>query len=98
MSKIEDVLKDAEDGVLISLQVSANSKEVSFSYNEWRRVIEVKIKSPAMEGKANRELLSIFREIFGEAEMVSGEKSRNKVLKVKGDKESVLEKLRELIE
>uniref|UniRef100_A0A7C3VLA9 UPF0235 protein ENR21_00140 n=1 Tax=Archaeoglobus fulgidus TaxID=2234 RepID=A0A7C3VLA9_ARCFL len=98
MSKIEDALKDAEDGVLISLQVSANSKEVSFSYNEWRRVIEVKIKSPAMEGKANRELLSIFREIFGEAEMVSGEKSRNKVLKVKGDKESVLEKLRELIE
>lgn len=98
MSKIEDAIKDAEDGVLISLHVSANSKEVSFSYNEWRRVIEVKIKSPAMEGKANRELLSIFREIFGEAEMVSGEKSRNKVLKVKGDKESVLEKLRELIE
>ncbi len=97
MSKIEDAVKEVKDGVLISLHVSPGSKEVSFGYDEWRKAIEVKLKSPAKEGKANRELLSIFKEIFGEAEIVSGEKSRSKVLRVKGDKDIVVERLRELI-
>ncbi|MBO8179499.1 MAG: YggU family protein [Archaeoglobus sp.] len=97
MSKIEDAIKEVKDGVLISLHVSPGSKDVSFGYDEWRKAIEVKLKSPAKEGKANRELLNIFKEIFGEAEIVSGEKSRSKVLKVKGDKDSVVERLRELI-
>lgn len=97
MSKIEDAIKEVKDGVLISLHVSPGSKEVSFGYDEWRKAIEVKLKSPAKEGKANRELLNIFKEIFGDAEIVSGEKSRSKVLKVKGDKDSVVERLSELI-
>jgi len=97
MSKIEDAVKEVKDGVLISLYVSPGSKEVSFGYDEWRKAIEVKLKSPAKEGKANKELLNIFKEIFGDAEIVSGEKSRSKVLKVKGDKDYVLERLKELI-
>lgn len=97
MSKIEDAVKEVKDGVLISLHVSPGSKEVSFGYNKWRKAIEVKLKSPAKEGKANRELLNIFKEIFGDAEIVSGEKSRSKVLKVKGDRDSVVGRLKELI-
>ncbi|WP_456328936.1 DUF167 family protein [Archaeoglobus sp.] len=97
MSKIEDAVKEVKDGVLISLHVSPGSKEVSFGYDKWRKAIEVKLKSPAKEGKANRELLNIFKEIFGDAEIVSGEKSRSKVLKVKGDRDSVVGRLKELI-
>ncbi|AIG99061.1 MAG: hypothetical protein XD40_1428 [Archaeoglobus fulgidus] len=98
MAKVEDAVREAKDGALISVHVSPGSKEVSFSYDEWRRAVEVRIRSPAKEGKANRELLGIFRQIFGEVELVSGEKSRSKVLKVKGSKEEAVEKLRGLIE
>ncbi len=98
MSKIEDAVRETEEGVLISVHVSPGSKEVSFGFDEWRKAVEVRIKSPAKEGKANRELLSIFKDLFGEAEIVSGEKSRSKVLKVKGQKEDVVNRLRSLID
>ena len=74
MAKVEDAVREAKDGALISVHVSPGSKEVSFSYDEWRRAVEVRIRSPAKEGKANRELLGILRQIFGEVELVSGEK------------------------
>ncbi len=97
MAKIEEAVIESKDGVLISVHVSPGSKEVSFSYDEWRRAVEVRIKSPAKEGKANRELLEIFRDLFGKVEIVSGEKSRSKLIKVGCSREEVVEKLRKLV-
>ncbi len=95
--KIEDAVKEGRNGVIIKVEVSPNSKQVGFGYSEWRKAVEVRIRSPPKEGKANRELLEIFRELFGEAEIISGEKSRSKLVKVGSSREEVVRKLRELV-
>jgi len=96
-SKLAEALSEAEDGVVLRIEVTPNSKKVAFGYNEWRRAVEIKIKSPAKAGKANRELVEILSSLFGGAEILSGEKSRLKTVKVLGDREDILEKLFSLI-
>ncbi len=95
---VEDAVKEARNGTVIAVEVSPQSKKIEFGYDKWRKAIIVKVKSPAKEGKANRELLKIFSEIFGFAEIVKGEKSRSKIVLVKAEKSEVIEKLRKLVE
>lgn len=94
---IEDAVSEGKDGTFVRVEVSPGSKKVGFGYNEWRKAIEVKVKSPAQSGKANRELLKLLSDVLGQAEIVSGEKSRVKTVKVSATKEEVLEKLERLL-
>lgn len=96
-NKIEEAVVEGKDGVVIRVEVSPNSKEVSFGYNKWRKAVEIRLKSPAKAGKANRELLGILGKSFGKVEILSGEKSRLKTVRVEGSKEEVIEKLVQLL-
>jgi len=95
--EIAEAVVEGKDGVVIRVEVSPGSKDVSFGYNKWRKALEVRLKNPARAGKANRELLEILGKIFGEIEILSGEKSRLKNVRVGGSKEEVVEKLVQLI-
>jgi uncharacterized protein (TIGR00251 family) len=55
------------------------------------------VRGPAKSGEANRELLSYLKSIFGDAEIVRGEKSNLKLIFVRHSKDKVLKILEELL-
>ncbi len=94
---MDDAVRESKDGVLIDLTVSPNAKKTEMvGYNEWRKTIEVRVKSPPKGGKANAELIEFFRRIFGcNVEIVRGQTSTHKTILIKGlNKNEVLEILR----
>ncbi|MEM2947986.1 MAG: DUF167 domain-containing protein [Candidatus Anstonellales archaeon] len=56
-------------------------------------VLKVWVESKPEKGKANRELVQKLSEIFGSAELVSGQKSRRKFVEVQGDEEYLRRKI-----
>jgi hypothetical protein len=92
-------LKGGDGFTLISVYVSTGAKNPGISgYNEWRDAIELKIRSPARGGRANREIIEEMGRLFGQrVEIVRGERSNLKTLKVYAEFESVFEKLAGLI-
>ena len=77
-------VKEIENGILINIEVSTKSSHFTISgYNEWRNEIEVKIKSIPQKGKANQEIIKEFSRLTNsDVEIVSGQKSRHKTLKI----------------
>ena len=94
---VEDALLNSGGGTLIRVEVIPGSKKVGFRYNEWRRVIEVRLKNPPKSGKANRELIELFSRLFGHARIEGGHTSRSKLVFVSAPKSEVAVRLRELI-
>ncbi|AGK60771.1 TIGR00251 family protein [Archaeoglobus sulfaticallidus PM70-1] len=97
----EEALKKDGDRTILSISVSANAKKtrIPHAYNEWRKAIEVRIKSPARDNKANREIISEMEKIFGvEVEILKGEKSSNKVIRVHLSYDRVVEILKRRFE
>lgn len=89
-------LEQEKGGVLINLKVIPNSDSFGIrGENQWRKQIRVAVSSAAREGKANRELLDELESVLRrEIEIVSGSRSREKRLIVKGATvEEVSEKL-----
>jgi len=94
---MEEALKESKDGVLIDVTVSPNAKRTEVvGYNQWRKAIEVRVKSPPKGGKANTELIEFFRQIFRcDVVIVKGQTSTQKTLLIKDlSKDEVLEILR----
>jgi len=96
MNNLEKAIKESEDGVLINVSVSPNSNRTGISgFNVWRNAITVTVKSPPKGGKANKELIKLFKDIFKrDVEIVKGEKSTQKILLIKGiSKQEVMVRL-----
>ena len=95
---MEDAVCEAKGGVTINIDVSPGAKktEVIAGYNEWRKAIVVKVKSPPKGGKANAEIIREFEKLFGsKVEILKGQTSSQKVLFVHGiGKQKALELLR----
>jgi len=80
-------LKQLNDGTLIELEVVPNSSDFRILFNSFTQKFKIKLKSKALDGKANRELLAILKELFlAEVIIIKGLKSRDKVLLIKGKK------------
>lgn len=77
-------VKEVENGVLVDIEVSPKSKKFEIAgYNEWREKIEIKIKSPPLKGRANREIVKEFSNLTkAPVKIVSGLKSQHKTLKI----------------
>lgn len=75
---------EISDGILVDIEVSPKSKKFEISgYNEWRKKIEIRIKSVPQKGKANKEIVNEFSNITGTpVEIISGLKSHHKTLKI----------------
>jgi hypothetical protein len=97
--KFEEALKVGKGFTLMEVNVSAGSKESGIcGYNEWRKAIELKVKSPAREGKANREIIKEMEKLFGtRVELIRGVKSSNKTLKIYEEYVKVVEVLRDVL-
>ncbi|MGZ7210485.1 MAG: DUF167 family protein [Methanobacterium sp.] len=77
-------IKVAADGILVDVEVSTGSKRFEIAgYNEWRGKIEIRIKSPPLKGKANKEIIKEFSDLTRkDVEITSGQRSRQKTLKI----------------
>ena len=75
--------------LIINVKVEPRSS-VSGIVGPYGDAIKVKLTSPPVEGKANRELIEILARGFGIAkknvEIISGKSSRNKIVKLYGIK------------
>ncbi|WP_318249204.1 DUF167 domain-containing protein [Geoglobus acetivorans] len=74
------------EGVRIRVHVSPRSKRAEVSgYDEWKKALLVKVRSPPEGGKANREVEKLLSEFFNaRVEIVSGHRSRDKQAVVYG--------------
>ncbi|UCG95772.1 MAG: DUF167 domain-containing protein [archaeon] len=57
--------------------------------------LKIWLKSPAKKGRANRELSRLLKKVFGDYTFVSGATSREKLIKVAGDIDTVIKITRE---
>jgi len=86
----DDALQQTEDGFVLSLNVSPGSKKTVFpaGYNEWRKALECRMKSPATEGKANNEIIKTLADFFSvkksDISIISGATSSQKKIRISG--------------
>jgi uncharacterized protein len=77
--ELSDYIKDNK---LVILVKPNSSKNEITGYDENRQVVKVNIKAPAEDNKANIEIIKFFhRETGKDARIISGLKSKKKVLK-----------------
>ncbi|MDD3985449.1 MAG: DUF167 domain-containing protein [Methanobacterium sp.] len=92
-----DAITHTKNGILLEIDVSPKFDCFKISgYNEWRKTLEVKIKSVPQKGKANKEIVNEFSKITQHhVEILSGHKSHHKTLKIYDiDKNELLELLK----
>ena len=90
--KLADICRVREGCVEIDVSVSPRSNRSGpDGYDEWRRRLNVRVKAPPLDGRANKEVAELFRDMTGcRAEVTSGQTSRQKTVTVYGDPTSVL--------
>jgi len=86
MTSFKDAIKGSNQGVLVFLHVVPGSSQILFpaGYNQWRKCIEIKVRSEAKDNKANNEVVEtvagFFRVSAKDVILVSGQKSREKTV------------------
>jgi len=86
MTSFKDAIKSSKQGVILCLHVVLGSSQVVFpaGYNQWRKCIEIKVRSEAKENKANNEVIETVAKFFRVSEkdviLMSGQKSREKII------------------
>jgi len=67
MVSIDDAVLATAGGVILSIEVSAGSRQNRFpaGYNPWRRTILCRVSDPATKGKANAAVLAMIAEVLG---------------------------------
>ncbi len=87
-------------GVVIAIEVTAGAKEAVFpaGYNEWRNTIGCRVPAPALEGRANKAIISLVAETLGipasKVSIASGSTSSQKRILVLGlSRQQVLDRL-----
>jgi uncharacterized protein len=70
MPDMSGAVSEERLGAVIAIEVTAGAKEAVFpaGYNEWRRTILCRVHAPALEGRANKAVLSL---IAGKLEVPS---------------------------
>jgi uncharacterized protein (TIGR00251 family) len=100
MPDFADAVLEDRQGIIIALEVITSAKNDSFpaGYNVWRRTIGCRVTAPAVEGKANRAIISLVSERLGvpvnTVSIQSGVTSSQKRVLVTGiDKKQLLNRL-----
>lgn len=86
---MRDAVKQAPDGVVLDLEISAGSKETKvYGYNPWRRRIEVRLSERAEKGRANDQLVHFLSGLFGvnsrDIQIITGLTNSKKSVKIIG--------------
>ena len=90
MSLLDEIIKKHQDGTVLSVFVTSEARNVIFpaGLNKWRKCLEIKVKSPAVDNKANKDVIKTIADFFkksvNDVFVVSGSKKREKSVLVKG--------------
>ena len=90
MALLEGIIKKHRDGTVLSVFVTPEARNVVFpaGVNKWRKCLEMKVKSPAVDNKANKDVVKTIADFFkksvNDVFVVSGSKKREKSVLVKG--------------
>jgi uncharacterized protein (TIGR00251 family) len=79
-----ECVRQGKEGVYIDLHVVPGSKKEGIDYDEYAKRLRLKISEPAVDGKANKAVITHFCGVLGNCELVSGQKSRKKAILVRG--------------
>lgn len=100
MSDISGAVSEERHGVVLAIEVIAGAKETVFpsGYNEWRRTIGCRVPAPALEGRANKAVLTLIAGKLGvpaaSVSILSGTVSSQKRVLVAGlSRQQVLNRL-----
>ena len=89
-----------DSGVEVDVQVSPRSGRSGVEgIDGWRKRLTVKVMSPPLDGKANKETEEVLRRITGSpSAVISGHTSRQKTVFIKGDSTVIISRLRDCVE
>ncbi len=67
MTDITPALSSSDNGTIITIEVTAGSKNACFpaGYNAWRKAVGCRVRAPALEGRANKEVIAVISELTG---------------------------------
>ena len=93
---ISDVSRRSADGLEVDIMVSPRSGRYGLEgFDEWRKRLLVKVKAPPLDGKANKEVEDLMKEVTGcKAEITNGHLNRMKTVKIYGDPEKISESIK----
>jgi uncharacterized protein len=100
MPDLSGAVFENSEGAVIALEVTAGAKAEAFpaGFNEWRKTIGCRVSAPAVEGRANKAVLSLVAEKLGipaaSVSIISGASaSRKRVLVAGVGKQELLARL-----
>lgn len=84
---ISDAVRAKGDCSEVDVTVSPRSSRSGVEgYDEWRKRVIVRVRSPPLEGRANREVAEVMSDATGfRAEVVQGTTSHQKTVLIRGD-------------
>ena len=97
---LTETFREVSDGVEIDISVSPRSdRSGTEGIDEWRKRLTVRVKAPPLDGRANKEVESLFKDITGcKSIVIRGQTSRQKTVLIKGDPEVIIKKLSDGLE
>jgi hypothetical protein len=98
--KVEDVSRDKGDRLELDILVSPRSNRSGLEgFDEWRKRVILRVKSPPLDGRANKEVESYFKEITGcKATVTAGMTSHQKTVTIVGDPGSIIDSIRKAVQ
>jgi len=93
------MLKKDENFTILSFKIIPNSSEFRFKgLDSWSKRVRLKIKNPAIKGKANQEIIENLTKLFStDVEIIKGQLSNQKEILIKLEKEKVMKIIQEQI-
>lgn len=82
-----NAVRAVEGGVELDILVSPRSGSSRVEgFDQWRQRVTVKVRAPPADGRANREIVELFKGLTGrDVEIVHGAGGRMKTLWISGD-------------
>ena len=93
--RVVDVSRKKEGCLELDIMVSPRSNRSGLEgFDEWRKRAILRVKAPPLDGRANKEVESYFKEITGcRSSVTAGMTSHQKTVTIAGDPDSILETL-----
>lgn len=79
-----ECVRQGKGGVYVDIHVVPGSKKEGADYDAFGKRLKLKIKAPAVDGKANKGVLDYFSGLFGVCELTNGPMSRKKTVFIGG--------------
>ena len=93
--RVADVSRDKGDRLELDIMVSPRSNRSGLEgFDEWRKRAILRVKSPPLDGRANKEVESYFKEVTGcKSSVTAGMTSHQKTVTISGDPKTIIEAL-----